>query len=465
MHWNKRKTPLIALIVLIYLVAAWNSHGYYHADEHYQIIRAALYKTGEIGWERLPWEFPSKIRPALQPALYYALLRWVPLDDPYTQAAISRVFTLMLFLFAMYLNLRRRNPNIPWLLVAAVMLTWFMPTLLCRFSAESWSGMFVLFGMALWPDRQRVPRHRMTMFWVGLTFGLAMTLRPQVAVLVLTFLVFEFIHGASLKRLYGLTLGGLLAVGLLVLADWWFYGKWLFTPGRYLVTNLFEDVAAVRFGSAPFGYYFQKGIEKSLILPGLLILGTLVLGFVKARKNVLVWMIAAFILAHSLLAHKEVRFLFPAFGMIILLMVDLGMRFRLLRRLTYGVTLLFLPVLLHVIWQPPSREISVLKYFHDHPQDGKVELGFIGENPYSPFGYATYYYRNHAVRPRAITNESKLEEFDFVYGDRKRVFERFDNEQFIAVWQHHPEWLIVHFDINQWSERSMMGGVYKVKPR
>ena len=37
---------IIALAIVIYGITAWNSHGYYHADEHYQIIEFAGEKLG-----------------------------------------------------------------------------------------------------------------------------------------------------------------------------------------------------------------------------------------------------------------------------------------------------------------------------------------------------------------------------------------------------------------------------------
>jgi len=49
--------------ILISILMAWNSEGFYHYDEHYQIIEFAQYKAGKAVQDGLAWEFHEKVRP------------------------------------------------------------------------------------------------------------------------------------------------------------------------------------------------------------------------------------------------------------------------------------------------------------------------------------------------------------------------------------------------------------------
>src|SRR5919206_4106439 len=71
--WNMKYWLLIGLA--FHLVAAYFNAGYYHYDEHFQILEFANYKLGRVPAESLAWEFHEKIRPWFQPAMAYVLIR------------------------------------------------------------------------------------------------------------------------------------------------------------------------------------------------------------------------------------------------------------------------------------------------------------------------------------------------------------------------------------------------------
>ena len=75
---NRRKltTKLVFTgAALVYLLTAIGSAGSYHPDEHYQIIEFAELKAGHNKPDDLAWEYRARIRPAIQPALCFAVFR------------------------------------------------------------------------------------------------------------------------------------------------------------------------------------------------------------------------------------------------------------------------------------------------------------------------------------------------------------------------------------------------------
>lgn len=92
---------ILLLSLLIYGLTAYNSLGYYHADEHYQIIEAAGLKLGTHTAKDLAWEINSQIRPTLQPSIAFVVIKFshvLKIDNPYYQAFILRLLTAIIAL-------------------------------------------------------------------------------------------------------------------------------------------------------------------------------------------------------------------------------------------------------------------------------------------------------------------------------------------------------------------------------
>jgi|SRR5690606_41444091 phosphatidylinositol glycan class B len=77
---------LLAVAALVYVTAAWNNVGYYHADEHYQLIEFSGLKLGWNSEENLAWEYHSMIRPTFLVWVCYIILdlfKSLGVADPY----------------------------------------------------------------------------------------------------------------------------------------------------------------------------------------------------------------------------------------------------------------------------------------------------------------------------------------------------------------------------------------------
>ena len=99
---NRTTSIIVFFALLIFCTTACNSHGYFHGDEHYQIIEFAGVKLGTHQSSELAWEFSEKLRPSLQTTLVFfiiSILKIINVINPYTQLFILRLITA---LFAIY---------------------------------------------------------------------------------------------------------------------------------------------------------------------------------------------------------------------------------------------------------------------------------------------------------------------------------------------------------------------------
>jgi phosphatidylinositol glycan class B len=88
---NHRK--LIIVGIVIHIITAVFSVGYYHVDEHFQILEFTSMKLGLAEENSLPWEYQAHLRPALQPAIAFMTIKaisFIGLDNPFFHATLLR---------------------------------------------------------------------------------------------------------------------------------------------------------------------------------------------------------------------------------------------------------------------------------------------------------------------------------------------------------------------------------------
>ena len=99
---------LLLITFILHLITSINSVGFHHLDEHYQILEFANYKLGNNQPSDLPWEFESKIRSAVQPALAFLVINFsqtIGIYYPFTQSIIFRILSSLLSLLSVCLLL------------------------------------------------------------------------------------------------------------------------------------------------------------------------------------------------------------------------------------------------------------------------------------------------------------------------------------------------------------------------
>ncbi len=314
---------ILCIAFAVYTLTAINSKGYYHYDEHYQIIEFANLKLGLNQPGDLAWEYGARIRPAIQPAIalmIFKALNAAGVADAYSQALSLRLVTALLALTAIFFFIRA---SLTWIKAkyhyAYIVLSyflWFLPFLNVRFSSETWSGLLFLLASAILAGYDRNKRN--TLLLPGFLLGLSFLCRFQIAFLIIGLYAWLLIV-LKLKpvRLIPITGAAAVAVVLGVAIDTWFYRRLVFTPWNYFRINIVEDVASA-FGTSPW-YYYAKWVFN---LPsGIFLLIALMIVLVKYPRQLVVWVTIPFIIAHSLIAHKEPRFLFPLINFVPLLLL------------------------------------------------------------------------------------------------------------------------------------------------
>ena len=149
----------------------------------------------------------------------------------------------------------------------------------------------------------------------GVFFGLAFECRYQIAFAVLGVMAWIFCFSAEhrwprVRKLVMLSCGVIAMVGVGTAVDCWGYGQFVVAPWNYFQTNILLH-AADRFGVTPVWWYFIGVNSGPMIVLTVIWTVAMLAMWIRYPKHILTWATLAFCLAHCLVAHKEVRFLFP----------------------------------------------------------------------------------------------------------------------------------------------------------
>ena len=306
----------LLLLAVVTVITAWFSATFYFPDEHYQILEFMSWKLGITPVSELPWEFSARIRPWLQPLLYFLIAKPLILlgaGDMFTIVFLLRLATGLLCLGALLLFARAILPAIAGeeekrAFVRYLPLLGFLPYLFVRTASETMSGAFFAIGLALAIGEKSARRLALA----GLFCGLAFECRYQLAFMGLgLFAWLAVIAKARPGKLAAFTGGGLCAVLLGALADRWGYGSWVFPPYDYFHANIVQGIAAKQFGSEPvFAYLYLMPAQIFFAITLVLMAGMIAM-WLRNPRHPLTWASLPFVLAHMAIAHKEARFLFP----------------------------------------------------------------------------------------------------------------------------------------------------------
>lgn len=316
-------TFLCALLVVG--VFAWNNKGYYHADEHYQLIEFAGIKLGSHEAKDLAWEYKEASRSAIQPTMVYGVqgvLNSFGIENPYTIAFLLRLLSgisaLVCLSFLIEQTKNRFSEGfqpIYWLLSYFL---WFIPVVFVRFSSENWAGMCLLLGVGFLVGELSPKR----LVAAGLAFGFSFLFRFQMGVVFIGPLLWLlFIRKQQLKNVFLFGLAILVPILMGVLIDRWFYGRWVLSSWNYFNLQLLQD-AVNGFGTSPWYDYFPLVLEGTWKPIGWIIMLFSFLTLFRQPKAIYLWIIVPFILVHASIPHKELRFLFPLVGLVPFLVLD-----------------------------------------------------------------------------------------------------------------------------------------------
>ncbi len=404
MNNNLVTRVIIILAVIVYTITAIKSKGYYHGDEHYQIIEFAGIKLGTHTANELAWEYNANIRSAMMPTVCYGLfsvLNVIGISDPYTQTALLRILTGLLCIFVIQLFIKSsgsiiHSNNKNSFLILSFFL-WFLPVLNVRFSSETLSGITFLLAIALL-QFEKINKKRYSFLFIGTLLGLSFLCRFQSVILTIGLIGWlVFIDKVSFKKVIQLFAGIVVILIIVVLIDCWFYQQFELTFYNYWHVFASAEDAASSFGTLPWYYYIWYLIKFPFFPIGILILVSLLVLIIKSPKNIIVWTVIPFIIIHSLIHHKEERFLFPIINFIPIILILAYQQIETIfvnRKLYYLKLIILIPlVLLNIVglYAMSTKaagvgRMDITSYIHNNYKDQQVKLiSCQWSSPYNPW--------------------------------------------------------------------------------
>ena len=405
----------LAIGAVLFVVAAVCSVGHHQGDEHFQILEFAAMKAGRATPADLTWEYHAEMRPALQPAIVYALGRLGDVlgqDNPFHLTLLLRLLSGTFTLWVVWLLASRYRTRLTGPLLrywpAMLLLHWCLYYNGVRFSSENWGGLAAILGLLCYPvatspDKCFTPPGGRSALLAGMCFGLSFLFRYQMALFIGGFYCWLLVYQTGRWKPLLLSVAG--ALGTLFLCyplSFWLYGEWTLPAWSYFAQNLVEGKAA-GYGTLPWWGYFKLVFLRGIPPLGLLyILGTL--GFLYYyRRDPLSWAVGGFLLVHSLIGRKDIRFLFPLIPLLPVLLAGgwqafyplLGKKtFRYVARplVMLSVVLNFL-LLAAVVLRPAASEIAPLKFLYYAFPDGATLTGPQATVIQAEGATARFYYR------------------------------------------------------------------------
>jgi phosphatidylinositol glycan class B len=422
--------------LLFYLVVAYNSSGYNQEDEHYQIIEFANYKLGLIPENRLAWEFAAHIRPGLQPLICFVFIKIfhaLGINDGYDSAFLLRAVTAVFSIFVIKNFIKAHRHLVTEAMFAYFILIsyllWFLPYINVRFSSETWSGLFFLMALSFIQNQRKndtIKKYLTT----GLILGLSILFRYQSGLLVCGVTLWLLFTGSASARNFVAFLFSIVIVLCLGIAiDWWLYGEIVFSLYNYFQINLVEGVAS-SFGVSPW-YEYVRFIFYGPGPFGIVILISFFITLYWEPKNLMLWAVIPFLLVHSMIPHKELRFLFPIANLVPLFLILSAQRIRglwIIARGRYFLnSLLILALVINIaglyavaVTGAGTCRTVVAEFIHRNYPEKNTNIILIGDvYPYMDWGPPkNSFYSSSGL---SITHVGTIWERDFVRHKRAQV--------------------------------------------
>lgn len=291
-----------------------------HPDEHYQTLEPAgrlVYGYGWLSWE---WQADQALRSWLGPLFFVPglwLLKLAGFNGGAPAIMVSQLQVALLCAaalagFAWWLG--RIGVAGPARLLAVAWLA-LSPTMIAWSTATTTDVLAMGLFWALLPAAWSRPGTALSAFLLGLSI----VMRIQMAALVLPVLAWRAWETRD-RRAWLRTGAGLgLAALPLAVTDWVSWG-WPFASAYNNIRRNWVDSVASFYGVSPWYDYLPRLLEnfgdrESILLFGLALLA--LAGFLSrplGRETRALWLGGAlYLLAHSLIPHKETRFLVPAY--------------------------------------------------------------------------------------------------------------------------------------------------------
>ncbi len=312
--WPKLVFQWLSISLILHLIAAVKSAGFFHPNEHFQVLEFINFKLGRSPSSDLPFEYQHFLQPWILPFFLTGITRFlssIGILNPFDWAMSYRVIgaalgwlslaglTLVCALWFQDKSWRRWS-------VLALHLLWYIPVIHSRHSSENFGGslFFIALSLLILGSSTR-PKHPEQpgkcppglSLGVGLILGLAFECHFNLAWMILGLILWLAIVARSqFKTILLISTGITTWVGIGTCVDFLGYGIWTFTPWNFLSQ-----------GSA---WHWPTGAIDPSPSGILILLGFLAM-WVQHPLHILTWISLPLCLAFELTPSSELRFLLP----------------------------------------------------------------------------------------------------------------------------------------------------------
>lgn len=475
---------LFALGLLLQLIAAWFSEGHHHPDEHFQILEFCNYKMGNSPATDLPWEFSSQMRPTLQPYIAYffvSAFKLFGIQDPFLitfflRSIIAVLGWLVICKIALHLLPGFNTEKSRKLFIALLSFLWFVPYLNVRFSSENAAGISLLWAIYLLLQLKELSSSKKTisLLCIGALLSASFFFRFQMAFAIIGLGIWLlWIEKINLKSWLLIISSGMIVLIICLFLDKSFYGNWVFTPFNYYDSNITQKAAA-NAGVDPWWYYVPLFVIMAIPPLGLALLFFFGIGVYSKPKSVFCFIIIPFIVAHAIIGHKEMRFLFPVWFAFIYIVAN-GIDFYLVRnkpgqliKIAYWfLVIVNFIFLIYRTFAPAQEAILSYKFIHSYFKNKTGTILCQNEPLFSLVGLKTNFYKNKMITEIVFKNEQELNGYlqkntrDSVVVFSKTSFLESHPVNYHAkrIYCLFPEW-ILKFNFNNWEDRANIWSFY-----
>ncbi|MBK23171.1 MAG: hypothetical protein CME70_04120 [Halobacteriovorax sp.] len=447
---------LFILSLLMTIVGSYFSYGFLHPDEQYYAIDFAAFKAGLIP-EITTWEYSTKLRPWLLPAIFTPFLKLFKLMDfsPFTMAWMLRLISGIFSWWALVRLNKKLKDHFPGsisynIFVFFTHFSFFCFFMQLRTSSENWSTAFLVFAFSL---LLRKAPYLNDFIFGGLFLGLAFSIRHQTGLIALGFgLWLLIVKQIGFKNWFGFFVPSILAGVLIGIgADWWGYGELTFTPWNYIYQNLVLDKIS-QFGTSPFYAYFIWLFKTLTPFWAIIILIGFIRLLMQEATNWVVWSVFPFILVHFFIGHKELRFLYPVVPFLLYsgaqFFPERKLSFEPLRRYFYlGTVYLNMILFVYLFFKPAYTPLGFYKYLYDNDiREIRVFKNKQGQVPTLEMPF----YKKEDLN---VVIDSGLAKTGYFFTTKYAELDYFTGGNCETLYSTYPEWLF-QFNYFGWLKRS-----------
>jgi phosphatidylinositol glycan class B len=331
---------LFIFSAVFHLIAIIFSEGFHRPDEHLGMLRLVYFKLGQYPASELSWEFSTMIRSWIQPGFYFSIAKLfhiVGLDNPFFVVFVLRLVTSSLGLGILLLISRMSywfydDVNNRKFFHYIIYGLWFLPFIHARSTTESFGSFSLILSLYFFlkslsksqlhnrslllmkAEDQSLPLRNF--FLGGFFLGLMVNLRIPMAAIALFVMLWLIIYARINFKIFFITALGILASILLTIGfDSWGYDTFTYSTWNYIYQE-FANSKSSEQGVSAWYSYFTKTLSKGTPPLSLFFILSFLFLWIKRPGSILTWCSLPFILLHSAIGHKELRFIFPIWGIL-----------------------------------------------------------------------------------------------------------------------------------------------------